>query len=156
VIGTRRSVTEPTRDAHGHQLYPLSDLHRLLGESDFVVLAMPLTKDTHHMIGEPELRAMKRSAYLINVARGSVVDESVLVRALQEKWIAGAGLDVTEVEPLPPESPLWDLDNVIISPHHSGMTKEAARRGVDLFCENLRRYLSGRPLLNLVDVERGY
>lgn len=156
VIGTRRSVTSRTRESSGYELLPPTDLHDLLRESDFVVIATPLTKETYHLIGEAELRVMKNSAYLINIARGAIIDEPVLIRALQEQWIAGAGLDVFEQEPLPPDSPLWDLENVIISPHHSGFSDATLERAFDLFCENLRRYLAGEPLLNVVDPERGY
>jgi D-2-hydroxyacid dehydrogenase (NADP+) len=138
------------------KLLPPTELHRLLGESDYVVLAVPLSKETRHMIGEAELRAMKPSAVLINVCRGAVVDEEALVRALKEGWIAGAGLDVFETEPLPPESELWGMENVLISPHITGGTVHYFERAVPIFCENLRRYLDGRPLLNLIVPERGY
>ncbi len=99
---------------------------------------------------------MKPSAYLVNISRGETVDEAALIRALQEGWIAGAGLDVFEEEPLPSDSPLYDLENVILSPHVSGFTLRYDERASDLFAENLRRYLTGEPLLNLVDKERGY
>jgi phosphoglycerate dehydrogenase-like enzyme len=99
---------------------------------------------------------MKRSAYLINVSRGAIIDETVLIRALKEGWIAGAGLDVFETEPLPPDSELWELPNVILSPHIAGMTEEYQSRATELFCENLRRYLAGRKLINEVERDRGY
>jgi len=130
----------------------------LLRESDFVVIALPLTEATRHFVGEPELRAMKRTAYLINIARGNLVDERALVRALQEGWIAGAALDVFSQEPLPPDHPLWDVDprRVILSPHVAGFSLQYDDRAADLFAENLRRYLAGEPLLNLVDKHRQY
>jgi len=138
------------------KLFPPSQLTQMLGESDFAVLSVPLSNETHHLIGEGELRAMKPTAVLINVCRGAVVDEAALVRALKEGWIAGAGLDVFEREPLPPEGELWGLENVIISPHVSGANVHYFERAVPIFCGNLRRYLDGRALVNAIDPERGY
>jgi len=136
--------------------YAPDQLLEMLPQCDFVVLAVPMTGATRELIGEAELRAMKSTAYLINIARGGVVDEPALIRALQEGWIAGAGLDVFSQEPLPADSPLWRLDNVILSPHVAGFTLNYDRWATDLFAENLRRYLAGEPLLNLVNKERGY
>ena len=133
-----------------------ADLPRLLAESDYVVLSVPLSNETRHLIGEAELRTMKSTAVLINVCRGAVVDEAALTQALREGWIAGAGLDVFEREPLPPESELWGMENVIISAHITGGTVHYFERAVPIFCENLRRYLDGRSLLNAIDPERGY
>ena len=99
---------------------------------------------------------MKPSAYLVTVSRGGTVDEGALIKALREGWIAGAGLDVFEEEPLPSDSPFYGLENVILSPHVSGFTLRYDERASDLFAENLRRYLTGEPLLNLVDKARGY
>ncbi len=138
------------------RFYPPEALHEMLAECDYVVVALPLTPDTHHLIAEAELRAMKPSAYLVNIARGAIVDEAALVRALREGWIGGAGLDVFEQEPLPADSPLWTLENVLLSPHVAGFTPHYDRRAAALFAENLRRYLAGEPLLNLVDRARGY
>ena len=121
-----------------------------------MVLALPLTEDTHHIIGELALRSMKDSAYLINASRGAVVDEAALVRALKEGEIAGAGLDVFETEPLPAKSELWGMENVIISPRIAGGTPVYMQQAVEVFCDNLRRYLAGEPLRNVVDPERGY
>jgi phosphoglycerate dehydrogenase-like enzyme len=132
------------------------DLLKVLAESDYVVLALPLTEETHHVIGELALRSMKPSAYLINISRGAVIDEAALVRALKEGEIAGAGLDVFESEPLPPESELWDMENVIISPHIAGGTPVYMEQAVEIFCDNLRRYLADEPLRNVVDRQRGY
>jgi len=137
-------------------IYPPEALHDALRQSDYVVVAVPSTPTTHHLIGEAELRAMPSHAYLINIARGNVVDQAALVRALREGWIGGAGLDVFDPEPLPADSPLWRLDNVILSPHISGFTPHYDEHATDLFAENLRRYLAGEPLLNQVDRERGY
>ncbi len=156
VIGIRRSdgAASPCPDVD--RVYPREQLPELLAESDFVVLALPLTKETGGMIGEKELRGMKPTARLINVARGAIVDEEALVRALSEKWIAGAGLDVFAREPLPPESPLYVMDNVIFSPHISGDIPDYESRAVEVFCENLRRHLAGEPFLHEVDREKGY
>ena len=156
IVATRRSVTAPTSDECADELLPSSGLQHLLETSDYVVLAVPLTDETRHMIGEAELRAMKPSAVLVNIARGAVVDESALVRALGDGTIAGAALDVFDPEPLSPESPLWDMENVIVSPHISGGTEIYNQRAVDIFADNLRRYLRGEPLRNLVDPARGY
>ena len=128
----------------------------LLGWAHFVVLAVPHTPETEGMIGERELGLMRRDAVLVNVARGSVVDEAALVDALRRGVIAGAGLDVFEEEPLPASSPLWALPNVILTPHVSGATPRYLERALDLFVENLARYLEGRPLRNLVDHVLGY
>lgn len=155
VLGLRRSAsTDPDLDAD--VIYPPTALTNLLAASDFVVITVPRTPATHHLIGEPELRAMRPHAYLANVARGDVIDEAALVRALREGWIAGAGLDVTDHEPLDPASPLWTMPNVYLSPHTSGNTTRYGERLMDLFLDNLDRYRTGRPLLNVVDPLRGY
>ncbi len=128
----------------------------VLGRADFVVLVVPVTSATRRLIGERELRAMRRTAYLINIARGSVVDEAALVRALGDGTIAGAVLDVFEEEPLPPTSPLWTLPNVILTPHVAGEPADYARRVADVFADNVARRRRGEPLRNVVDFERGY
>jgi phosphoglycerate dehydrogenase-like enzyme len=168
VVATKRSVGEVrdtgyrvpgTGDPEAQvldRIYSPERLAEMLAECDFVVISLPLTPETKRLIGEEELRAMKPSAYLVNVSRGSIVDEPALIKALQEGWIAGAGLDVFEREPLPPDSPLYDLDNVILSPHVAGFSPHYDDRASDLFAENLRRYLAGEELLNLVDKEAGY
>jgi phosphoglycerate dehydrogenase-like enzyme len=137
-------------------MVPKDQLQQLLSESDFVVIALPLTPKTNKLIGERELRAMKSIAYLINCARGDIVDEDALIRALDEHWIAGAGLDTFTTEPLPSESRLWELPNVILSPHVAGIREDYDILATALFCENLRRYLGGKKLLNVVDKEKGY
>jgi phosphoglycerate dehydrogenase-like enzyme len=131
-------------------------LAEMLPACDYVVLALPHTPATYHFIDEAALRAMKPSALLINIGRGALVDEVALVRALREGWIAGAALDVFEQEPLPADSPLWKMDNVIISPHIAGFTPHYDERATTLFAENLRRYLAGDVLLNRVERRRGY
>jgi phosphoglycerate dehydrogenase-like enzyme len=146
------------RDANAEpdQLYTPDQLFDALAECDYAVLAVPYTSATHHLIDQAALQAMKPSCVLINIARGPIVDELALVRALREGWIAGAALDVFEEEPLPRESPLWKMDNVIISPHVAGFTPHYDDRATALFAENLRRYVSGEPLLNRVDRKREY
>jgi len=155
-IATRRTVKQPTRGRYVDLLLPVEQQNRLLAESDYVVVATPLTPDTRGLIGEKELRAMKPSACIINIARGGIIDEEALVRALEEKRIAGAGLDVVDTEPLPPDSPLWDFDNVILSPHVSGGMEDYMARATDIFCENIKRYQEGKRLLNVVDKKKGY
>ena len=157
VVATKRSVMRQELSNMGvDEVYPRCDLLEMLGECDFVVLSVPLTKETARMIGERELKAMKPTAYLINISRGGIIDEKMLIRALEEGWIAGAGLDVFEKEPLPPESELWEMPNVIISPHIAGDNEMYNARVTEIFCENLKRYLTGRPLINVVDKEKGY
>ncbi|OGO32517.1 MAG: hypothetical protein A2Z29_06915 [Chloroflexi bacterium RBG_16_56_11] len=156
VIATRRSAKRVGRARYVDLLLPAAQLKQLLAESDFVIIATPLTPETRGLIGEEGLRAMKPTAYIINIARGSIIDEGALLRALDGKWIAGAGLDVTATEPLPPDSRLWDFDNVILSPHISGGMEDYMKRATSLFCENLKRYLAGKRLLNLVNRQRGY
>jgi phosphoglycerate dehydrogenase-like enzyme len=138
------------------RIYPPDRLVEMLAECDYVVISLPLTPETEGLIGEEELRAMKPSAYLVNISRGEIIDEAVLIKALQEGWLAGAGLDVFHQEPLPPDSPLYDLDNVILSPHVAGFSPHYDERASDLFVENLRRYLAGEELLNVVDKQAGY
>jgi len=129
-------------------------IRRALAPADFVVLTVPLSAETSGLIGKPELDAMKPSAWLLNIARGPVVDVKALVEALRERRIGGAVLDVFDTEPLPPDHPLWALDNVAITPHISGPSIRAEI--APIFDDNLRRYLSGRPLRHVVDRERGY
>lgn len=158
VLATRRSATTAQRNVRGvDELLPPADLPRLLQHSDFVVLSTQWTPDTEHIIGLPELRLMKPSSYLINVARGELIDQSALVQALRTGEIAGAALDVYVDEFAgPPPQELWQLPNVIITPHTSVNTDVQHARGIDLFCDNLQRYLTGEPLLNVLDWERGY
>jgi phosphoglycerate dehydrogenase-like enzyme len=131
-------------------------LHEVLGRSDVVVMCAPLTRETRHLFDARAFGAMKRSAYFINVGRGGSVDEPALVQALKDGRIAGAAIDVFAQEPPPKNHPLYALDNVIVSPHVSGFLPTYDERCTDLFVENLRRYLTGRPLLNLVDRATGY
>jgi phosphoglycerate dehydrogenase-like enzyme len=139
-----------------HRVYGPKDLGRLLKDSDYVVVSAPVTKATTRLIDEKALAAIKPDAYLINVARGALVEETALIKALQDHKIGGAALDVFEEEPLSAESPLWDLENVIITPHQGGISHKLWERQYKLFSENLRRFGKGAPLLGLVDKKAGY
>jgi len=136
--------------------YQAGQLHAMLGESDIVVIAAPLTDATRGMFDKAAFRAMKPTALLVNVARGDLCNEADLVLALQEKWIVGAVLDVFHYEPLPPDHPFWQMDSVFISPHSSGLTPRYNERAARIFEENLRRYLAGQPMFNIVDKAQGY
>lgn len=129
---------------------------RLLGESDFLVLTAPETEETRDLFGRSALARMKETAVLVNVSRGGLVEEDALVEALEEGRLRGAGLDVYRTEPLPPDHGLWDLPNVLLTPHVSAVSRHFWRRQTDLIVENLRRYLAGRLLKNLVDKKAGY
>ncbi|MFM8409085.1 MAG: D-2-hydroxyacid dehydrogenase, partial [Alphaproteobacteria bacterium] len=131
-------------------------LHELLGWADFVVLALPLTAETNGLIGREAIEAMRSSAFLVNVARGEVVDDDALVDALRRGRIAGAALDAFRTEPLPPDSPWWTLPNVIVTPHVSGYAPDYFAAFVELWRDNLRRWTQGRPLRNVVDKRLGY
>jgi D-2-hydroxyacid dehydrogenase (NADP+) len=132
------------------------ELHEALAASDVVSLSMPATDRTRGIVDRAALAAMKPSAYLINVARGALVDEPALIEALRSGGIAGAGLDAVAAEPLAPDSPLWDMPNVIITPHTSAVTDRLAEHFVDFWAENIRRFAEGESLLGLVDREAGY
>ncbi len=139
------------------ELWPATDLPKLLQQSDIVILCVPLNAQTEHMIGKAQFDLMKPGAVLINVARGQVIDEASMVAALrQEKRLYGVGVDVTEVEPLPTESPLWDMPNVIITPHVGAQSARRADDTTDLICDNLRRYFAKGSLRNLVDKNLGF
>ena len=138
------------------KVFAPKDLDRALSEADYAVIAAPETPATRAMIGEEQFAAMKSSAFLINMSRGSLVDEEALIKALKTRRIAGASLDVTEQEPLPPESPLWDLENVFITPHTSSATEQLWERQKELLMGNLERWFSGRELINRVDLRKGY
>ena len=138
------------------RVLPAEGLPELLAESDHVVLCLPLTDATADLFGRDELRQMRRSAYLYNVGRGGLIDQEALIAALRAGTIAGAGLDVVEPEPLPPDSPLWDLPNVLITGHTAGNSPLTMDRGIELLVDNVRRFLAGEPLRNEVDTRAGY
>lgn len=154
VLGVRRSG-EPS--PHVDRMYDLSGLDELLSESDYVVVTLPLTPETKHLFDRARFRSVKQGAFFINIGRGGTTDTEALIEALQNGVIAGAGLDVFEQEPLPPDSRLWGMDNVIITPHNSGSTVYYNERIVDIFVHNLKDYLQGRePSRNRIDLEKRY
>ena len=157
VIGSRRSAqSRQPGEGPVDELVGPGDLPYLLQQSDFVILSLPLTPETRHLINAETLRQMKPTAFLLNISRGGVIDEPALVAALEQGQIAGAGLDVFEKEPLPAESPLWGMENVIVTPHSSNNSEHFQRRQAELFRENLRRFVAGEPLQNVVNAELGY
>lgn len=154
VVVVRRHVGEVPDEVDS--VYGERELGRLLEESDAVVLAVPLTDRTRGMIGREAFRRMKRSAWIVNISRGAVIDESEMIEALRAGEIAGAGLDVFEKEPLPEDSPLWEMENVIVTPHSAGGFMGFGRAVADIFLENLRRFVEGQPLLKQVRKDIGY
>jgi phosphoglycerate dehydrogenase-like enzyme len=169
VLAVKRDVMHPqaeneyyeagTGDPEGEiprRLYPPEAVASMAKECDFLVVTVPLTPQSRHMINADVLKAMKKTAILINIGRGAVVDEAELISALAAERIGGAGLDVFEEEPLPPTSPLWNMSNVIISPHIAGNSILYHERAAVLFVENLQRYISNRPLLNRLKRDKGY
>ncbi|MGJ3240184.1 MAG: D-2-hydroxyacid dehydrogenase [Anaerolineae bacterium] len=150
---------EGTGDPEGvipERIYPGEALATMAPECDYLVVTVPLTDATHHMVNAHVFDSMKKSAVLINIARGGVVDEKALVNALTHKKIRGAALDVFEEEPLPATSPLWKMENVIISPHVSGNTDDYHEKAATLFIENLKRYLNKKSLYNVLNRDAGY
>lgn len=154
VLAVREDPSKGTDGADA--VFGANQIEEVLPQADYVLLCPPVTSATERMIGQTRLEKMKPDAYLINVARGDLVDEPALLRALQERRIAGAALDVFEKEPLASSSPFWELDNVLITPHTAAVTEKLWERHYQLIVENLKRFLSGQPLLNLVDKKRGY
>ena len=138
------------------ELMPMEGLGDLMRRSDVVMIACPLTEETRGLINAENLALMKPSAYFINVARGPIVDQSALIEVLRRGKIAGAGLDVTEVEPLSEDSPLWDMEDVIITPHAAGGSQHRPRRTIEFFCDNLKRYMAGESLNNVVRKDLGF
>lgn len=138
------------------EVYPRERMLELLAQADVLVLSVPHTPSTEKMIGRRELEALKPGAYLINIARGAVIDETALLAALQSGHLAGAALDVFAEEPLPPTSPFWEMDNVLVSPHSGSTSDRENERLTDIFCDNLQRYLAGQPLRNVLQPERYY
>ena len=149
-------VQQSERPDYVEALWGTDRLEDVLAASDVVFIACPYTPQTERLIDERAFRLMKNSAFLINTARGPIVDEAALVNALESGEIAGAGLDVFETEPLPEISPLWELENVIITTHSAGASNFRPQRTVDFFCENLRRFMAGVPLMNETDRNVGY
>lgn len=154
VLGLKRNPVE--KPPYVDELYGPEQLSELLRQSDHVALCLPLTAETKELIGERELAMMKPTAYIYNIGRGATIDQDALITALQEGRIAGAGLDVTTPDPPTPESPLWEMPNVMLSLHTSGSSPTNDMRVTDLFLKNLRRYVEGMPLLNIVSKELEY
>jgi D-2-hydroxyacid dehydrogenase (NADP+) len=153
VIGT---VNHIRKMRYVDKVYPPSRLNECLAQADFVLLSTPLTDKTFHLIGKKELSVMKKSVFLVDIGRGKLVDEAALIEALRNGTIKGAALDVFEIEPLPPDSPLWNMENVSVTPHCSGMAEGLWRKATLRFCENAVRYKNGRRLLGIVNRQRGY
>jgi len=153
VVGVRRNLL-PTE--YVDEVVSPTHLHRALGEADYIVIACPLTVETEGMLGSGEFTATKRGAYLINISRGKVVQEPALLAALADGTLSGAFLDAHAHEPLPPDHPFWTAPNVIVIPHDSHSSPHLGDNIVDLFADNLRRYVHGEPLRNVIDRERGY
>ncbi|MEC3853145.1 D-2-hydroxyacid dehydrogenase [Paenarthrobacter ureafaciens] len=154
VLGVRRRAHLPVEGVD--RIFAPEDLREMLPECDFVVVTAPITPGTESMFGEAEFKAMKQDSFFVCISRGGIADDEALLTALKEGWIAGAGLDAHGVEPLPAESPFWDLPNVIVTPHNGATTPGTARRGIDIFLDNLRRFVAEEPLTNLVDKSAGY
>lgn len=155
VIAVRKSADK--RNIEGvERVFPTSELDRMVAEADYVVIAAPRTRETEKLFDTQRIARLKPGAFLINVSRGALVDEAALAEALRNKELAGAALDVFAEEPLPPESPLWDLQNLLLTPHTAAVTDKLWQRHYALVHENLRRFLSGQPLLGLVDKQKGY
>ena len=153
VVGTR---ARPVPTKHVDHVFSPNELYEALTLGDYVAVCVPLVENTRHLIDSHAIGAMKPGAYLIDVSRGGVVDQAALVEGLRNGKIGGAMLDVFEHEPLPAESPLWDLDNVIITPHSSSVYEGWERRAAEMFCDNLECWLAGTALTNVVDPARGY
>ena len=156
IIATRRHPELGAGEGSDVELYGLDRLDALLAASDIVVVAAPLTDETAGLIGAEQLGQMREDAWLINIARGRLIDELALRRALDAGWIGGAVLDVFSEEPLPPDSPLYGTPNIVITPHTSWASDRVAERTVDLFVDNLKRHAAGAPLRNVVDLDAGY
>lgn len=155
VLATKRHPP-PGADPNVDQFYKPEDLMEMLGRCDYVVVSLPLTPETHHMISDAQFAAMKPTAVVINVGRGPVIDQAAMVRALTAKRIKGAGLDVFEVEPLPPGDPMYKLENVLLSPHCADHTAQWLNQAMQFFLEQDRRFANGEALENVVTKSLGY
>lgn len=153
VLGLRR---QQTPCPHVDEMFAHDQLHPFLAQCDFVVVTTPVTRETRGMLGEAEFRAMKKTAFFIVTSRGGVAQDEALLKALDEGWIAGAGLDVHTTEPLPPDSPFWTAPNTIVTPHSAAAGPGVIGRLGQLFVDNLRRYVRGEPLHAVVDKQAGY
>jgi glyoxylate/hydroxypyruvate reductase A len=157
VLGIKRTVAGVDPAAlHLDEIYAPNELATVLRRAEFLVLVTPHTDETEHMIGARELAMLPAGAILINIGRGALIDEPAMIAALESGHLGGAALDVFATEPLPEESPLWNMPNVLVSPHSASTSDRENARIADLFCENLRRYLGGEPLLNVLDMKTLY
>lgn len=154
VIGNRRNPELPV--ANVDALYGKDEVQQMLPQCDFLVLATPHTPETENLIGQAEIDLLPQGAVIINLARGVVIDEKAMIQALQTNKLGGAVLDVFAEEPLPQDNPLWDMPNVIISPHSASTAESENQKIVDIFCENLHRFQNGKELINRLDVTRRY
>lgn len=151
VIGVKR-----TPEKRDYKVYTPDQMEEFLKSCDFMVIILPDTEETYHMIGEAEFKLMKPTSYIFNIGRGKAVDTNALIKALESGLIAGAGLDVVDPEPLPSDSPLWSMPKVVITPHSSADSLTYLEDATEVFIENLEKYISGEPLANIIDRERGY
>ncbi|HEY3836205.1 MAG TPA: D-2-hydroxyacid dehydrogenase [Bryobacteraceae bacterium] len=156
VLALRRRPELSAGDPHVDRMYGWDGRHEMIAQSDYVVAAAPLTPETKGMVSDAEFEAMKPTAVIINVGRGPVIDEPAMIRALESGRIKGAALDVTSVEPLPADSPLYRLDNVLLSPHCADHTADWLNDAMTFFLEQFERFRTGKPLENVVDMARGY
>ncbi len=158
IYATRRKPERSADDPILDRIFPATGLKEMLGEVDVLLAAAPLTPETRHMISDAEFAVMKPEAIVINVGRGPVIDEAALIRALQEQRLQGAALDVFEEEPLRPDHPFWDMENVLVSPHCTDRTRDPHWLDLTMQCflENFRRYVNGQELLNVIDKKAGY
>lgn len=156
VTAVKRNVASEYGIFNIDTLYPVTDLVGFLGGIDILVICLPLTSETRGLIGRNEFKQMKNSSFIIDVSRGGIVNHKNLIWAVKNKIIGGAVLDVFEDEPLPKDSELWNLSNVIITPHIAGITADYVSKISHLFCENLNRFIKGQTLINIIDMEKGY
>ncbi len=156
IIAARRSYRPGQKLPHIEEVYPMERLHEMLGQCDYVLVSVSLSRQTRKLMGEKELAAIKKGAYIMNVARGAVIDQKALIAALESGHLGGAALDVFDPEPLEKDSPLWKMPNVFITPHNAGAYIKHPEKATVFFCENLRRYIHGEPLLNHITPEMGY
>jgi len=154
VLAVKKDVSSSAENVD--KIYRSSELKSALPNADYIIVALPHTTATHHLFGANEFASMKKTAFFINIGRGSIVDEPALEAALSKKVIAGAALDVFETEPLPNSSQLWSMNNVILTPHYAGLTPRYMDRAVDIFCKNFQAFLDKKPLPNLVDKQKQY
>lgn len=156
VLALRRRPELSREDAYVAQMFGPDQKREMLAQSDYVVVTMPLTPESRGLIGQGEFEVMKPTAVLINIGRGPVVDEAALIRAIEQKRIRGAALDVFDVEPLPPGHPFYQLENVLLSPHSADNTADSKERSMRVFLENFERFRRGEPLVNVINKKLGY